>query len=68
VGKDLVKAIELYKQAAEAGAPGAKEQLAWCYRNGIGVEKNPTEAVRLYREVGCNGMAAELEAKIASEK
>jgi len=43
------KAIELYKQAADAGNPDAMCQLASCYEYGDGVEENPAEALKLYR-------------------
>jgi len=70
------KAIEFYKQAYEqaedafrvlkeaavAGNNDAKYQLAMCYTNGrIGVERNPTEAFKLYKQLVEAGYPAKLE-------
>jgi TPR repeat protein len=38
--------------AAEAGHAGAQERLAGMYADGLGVEKNMAEAIRLYTKLG----------------
>ncbi len=41
VPKDMEKAVELWKKAADAGSPAAQYYMAFMFRNGIGVEKDP---------------------------
>jgi len=47
--------FELYYRAAEAGDTIAKYHLAVCYENGAGVEKDPVEAFRLWKELADGG-------------
>lgn len=53
--KDLDKGFKLTKEAAEAGVPLALYNLASCYRNGIGVEKNEDEALTNYKKAAKSG-------------
>lgn len=54
-GKDYVTAAQYYGQAVQYGHPGAQNNLANLYINGLGVEKNVQEAVRLYEESAKHG-------------
>lgn len=45
---DAEQAIELYRKAADQGLAAAQTQLGICYFEGIGVEKDYDEAVRLF--------------------
>lgn len=45
---DVEQAIELYRKAADQGLTAAQTQLGICYFEGIGVEKDYDEAVRLF--------------------
>ncbi len=47
---DSVKSFEYVKKAADKGHPIAKSNLATWYRNGLGIEKNCHEAIKLYEE------------------
>jgi len=49
VAGNYVKAVELYRQAAEQGDPGAMTSLARQYQLGSGTEKNLDEAARWNR-------------------
>ncbi len=42
------------RESAESGYPPAQYQLGQCYENGIGVEQDMTEAVRLYKKAATN--------------
>lgn len=44
------KAVELYKEKAEAGNANAKCILGFCYRIARSVIKDVNKAVKLYRE------------------
>lgn len=44
------EAVKWYRAAAET-MPAAKRALADCYASGKGVEKNPSEAARLYEQI-----------------
>jgi TPR repeat protein len=41
--------VAWYQKAVEQGYARAQSNLGYCYRNGIGVEKDEKEAVRLFR-------------------
>jgi TPR repeat protein len=49
VEKDLAKAFQLYRMAAETGHAEAQTRLADSYRNGEGVEKDLAKADQWYR-------------------
>ena len=42
------EAFRLWKIAAEAGSIKAQENLAFCYEDGVGTEKNLAEAEKWY--------------------
>jgi len=50
-------AVDLFRQAAEAGLPDGKLRLGILYLQGIGVEKNLDEARRLLGEAAAEGSA-----------
>ncbi len=52
---DLQKAVELLKKAAEAEIPDAQHALGVLYLKGRGVERNATEAARLFERAAKNG-------------
>ena len=45
---DVEQAVELYRKAADQGLASAQTQLGICYFEGVGVEKDYDEAVRLF--------------------
>ena len=47
----MAKAFELYNEAAEQGDEDALYNLACCYENGQGCDKNVEKAIELYKEV-----------------
>lgn len=47
---DYVKAIQIWKKAAEAGSGAAMFDIAVCYDNGEGVAKDPAEAIKWYKK------------------
>ena len=53
--KDESKAVEYFRQAAEKGHPMAQNNLAWCYKEGKGVQQSYTEAVKWYRKSADQG-------------
>ena len=42
------------RESAESGYVPAQYQLGQCYENGIGMEQDMTEAVRLYKKAATN--------------
>lgn len=58
IEKDLSKAFELYKKAAELGHVNAQTKLGYCYNYGEGVAQDYNEAVRWYREAAEQGYSA----------
>lgn len=48
--KKYSEAVEWYRKGAERNNAMAKYRLGWCYDNGMGVEKNRSEAVKWYNE------------------
>jgi TPR repeat protein len=58
VEKDDDKAMQLYRQASDAGYPPAMRQLADRYMRGNGVRKNEEMAVQLLREAARVGDAS----------
>lgn len=49
-GTDLPQAVELYRQAAAAGSIEGLYSMAQLHEQGLGVQRNVTEAIRLYRQ------------------
>lgn len=62
VEKDIDKAIQYYKTAAELGDSLAYSNLAYLYETGEGVEQDIVEAIRLYRIAAEDGEKHALEA------
>lgn len=52
--KDLFKAVQYFKDAAELGHGTAKDYLGDCYYNGQGVSQNFSEAARWYKDAADN--------------
>jgi len=50
-------AVDLFRQAAEAGLPDGKLRMGYLYLQGIGVEKNLEEARRWFGEAAAEGSA-----------
>ena len=50
--KDQVEAAKWFLLAAEQGHEFCMNEIAYCYRNGIGVEKNDAEADKWYKRLG----------------
>ena len=50
VTKSWKEAVLWYRKAAEQELPRAQYNLAWCYENGRGVEKDRDRALELYRK------------------
>ena len=59
VDKNAQLAIKWFTKAGEQGLVGSLTTLAMMYQEGNGVEKNPDEAKRLYKEAGFDDMAVE---------
>lgn len=57
VPKDLVKAFDLYKKAAEAGLDVAQYNLAFMYDAGLGVQQDQKTANAWYRKAAEQGYA-----------
>ena len=53
--RDYAEAIEMWKQAAKTGYVEALSNLAGCYLNGQGVEKNIPKAVSLLEQAAAQG-------------
>ena len=53
--KDPVKAVELYRQAADAGNHMGEYRLGRCYEQGTGVRKDRHRAMELYRQASAGG-------------
>jgi TPR repeat protein len=47
-----------YWQAAQAGDPRAQNELGYCYEHGLGVAKDPQDAVKWYRKAAEAGNSA----------
>jgi len=69
------KDIEVLRRLARANDPRAVEVLAWCELNGIGTERDPVAAYKLYRQaVGLgvpharDNQAAVFERQLTSEE
>ena len=52
------EAVKWYRKAAYQGYAAAQHNLGYCYRYGIGVDKDPVEAVKWYRKAVEQGYAA----------
>jgi TPR repeat protein len=52
VEQDSQQAIKWFKAAADQGLIGSMTTLAMMYEEGIGIEKDPAEAKRLYALAG----------------
>jgi hypothetical protein len=55
--KDVQKAVQLYKEAAERNDPEGQWGLGLCYEEGDGVDKNLDEAFRWFQRSASNGSA-----------
>ncbi|MGM9833436.1 MAG: toll/interleukin-1 receptor domain-containing protein [Candidatus Limisoma sp.] len=55
--KDYVKAVELFRKAAEQGSAAAQLYLGCCYKDGAGVDKDNEEAVKWYRKAAEQGLS-----------
>ena len=55
--KDLIKAFELYKKAADDGHSGAQLQVARMYRTGEGVAKDELQALLWFMKASASGSA-----------
>ncbi|KAH3764803.1 sel1 repeat family protein [Pelomyxa schiedti] len=55
VGKDMGKAVSIYKQAADAGDATATYNLGMCYFEGDGVERDMRKAVTLFQRAADAG-------------
>ena len=55
VAQDYTEAVRLLRVAAEAHVPSALYDLAACYANGEGVDKNPWKAFELYLVAALHG-------------
>lgn len=58
---DDAKGFQLYKAAAQSGAPVPLAGLAWCYEFARGTEKNLPEAARLYEKAATQGFGSAQE-------
>src|SRR3546814_13574662 len=58
VERDLAKAAELYRAAAEQGLAEAQHNLGYLYERGLGVGRNPAEAAVWYRRAAIQGLRA----------
>ena len=56
VTKDLTKAAEWYRKAAEQGLGSAQDQIGRCYEGGYGVTKDLTKAAEWYRKAAEQGL------------
>lgn len=65
--EDHVKALDLYRKAAEAGHPEAQVELAGMIEAGVGVDEDPDEAAKWYEKSAQNG-CAEAQYKVAEMK
>ena len=66
--QDDDKAFEVFSAAAEQGYTRAVVCLGHCYKNGQGVEKNPSEAVKLYTQAADKGYARKPGSQPCSER
>jgi TPR repeat protein len=57
VKKDLAKAVEWLRQAAEQGYAPAQNALGFCYEFGDGVEKDLKKAIEWYTKAAEQGDA-----------
>ncbi|HEU5359724.1 MAG TPA: tetratricopeptide repeat protein, partial [Candidatus Deferrimicrobiaceae bacterium] len=57
VEKDVAKAEQWYRKAAEKGVADAQSTLGKMYRNGEGVPKNSDEAAKWYRKAAEQGVS-----------
>ena len=59
--KNEVKAVQLFRKAAEQGNALAQILLAGCYLDGVGVEKDENEAVKWLNKAVAQGHAGARE-------
>ena len=57
VPKDITKAVEWYRKAADQGYANAQCKLGYCYENGLGVSKDASKAGEWYRKAAEQGLA-----------
>jgi hypothetical protein len=55
VQKDERRAVELYKQSAEAGSTVGMFNLGWCYEFGVWVPMSKDDALHWYRMAAAKG-------------
>ena len=48
---DYSTAVDIWKTFAEQGNIYAQENLAYCYKNGVGVEQSDTEAIKWFNKI-----------------
>lgn len=56
VEKDIHRAAELYRQAAQSGMAAAQCNLGVLYREGLGVEQDDRKAAALFPGIGRTGL------------
>ena len=56
IEKDEKKAFEFYEYAAVKRNVHGKNNVAWCYEKGIGVQKDENKAFTMYNELTRNGI------------
>jgi len=56
VPRDEKQAAYWYEKAANAGDPGAQQQIGFFYQAGIGVERDPTRAAQWFERAVAGGM------------
>ncbi len=54
--KNYKQAVRLFKECVEVGISDAMCELAFCFSNGIGVQKNTKKAFLLYRSAAKDGI------------
>ena len=55
----MAKAVELYRKSAHGGDAAGQRYLAYCYKHGIGVEKDMDKAVEWYSKAAQQGDVTE---------
>jgi TPR repeat protein len=68
VRRNLPSAFELYQKGAEMGDAEAEYNLAECYYNGSGTQKDPVQAVFWFKMAERHGYAAAGELSALYEK
>jgi TPR repeat protein len=50
VEKDLCRAVDYFRKAANRGHPGAQNNYGCCLQHGLGIERNLMQAVTYYKK------------------